>query len=144
MLVISSNKKKLSGLNQVRINKRLSQSMLPKTTDINSQAEQLLPEISITNKRLTQVAPVSKQKKARQVMLKANVVANSEGSHDCDTEGHAVRSPLNSTGEGSADGGVFTVMKSGAVTLQEVKPEVVFSHISSPAKLSSLPNIIRV
>lgn len=52
-LIISSNKKKLVSLNRVVTNKRLSQSMLPKTTDINAQQEQLLPQISITNKKLT-------------------------------------------------------------------------------------------
>ena len=99
---------------------RLSQSMVPKTTDINQQQETLLPEISVTNKRLTQLAPVVKTKRER--ASKGIVVKQPQPPYlarEFDTDGGetdgggVARSPMNSTDESVG----FTVMQNGAISL---------------------------
>ena len=108
--------------------------MLPKTTDINKQSETLLPQIQITNKRLTQMAPNAakvREKRTRQFVFKPQLDAKT-GPVDMDTntdgadtdgggsvgiEAQLLNSQV-SQSKDSSNGG-FIVLKNGQLALKQ-------------------------
>ena len=119
-MLATKQKTKLVKLDKLQNQQRLSQSMVPKTTDINQQQETLLPEINVTKKGMTQLAPVVRTKRERpnrQVVVKPQppYLDRAFDTDGGDTDGGgAARSPMNSTDESVG----INVMQNGAISLQ--------------------------
>lgn len=105
--------------------------MAPQMTDLNRQSDSLLPEISITNKKLTQVvSTVVKKDKMKQFVLKPRLGAVTEQKRmdiDTHTEGvetdggsvghnRVLRSTESAASKESSQGGL-QVLRDGQLTL---------------------------
>ena len=102
MLTGKRQREKLKKIYAARLSQ---QAQVPKTTDLNKQSEIMLPQISVTNKRITEVTIPAKTRR-RQLVLKPRLASLEQlGTEGNSTDGASVddriNAPtnLNSTGE---------------------------------------------
>lgn len=139
---------------------KMSQSVIPKTTDINQQSETMLPQIQITNKRLTQIVPPigrtrERERRQRQFVLKPELITTKEmqREHDTntdgvDTDGGSVE-PIDLTQSKDSSQGGFTVLKNGQIAMKQKRileqlPLMSGRHHSPYSRLAPLPTIPKV
>lgn len=130
--------------------KKPSTSVAPKMTDINRQSENLLPQIQITNKKLTQAvgyAASSRREKLRQFVLKPQIdssadhrkiLENDTNTEGVDTDGGSVgharvlRSTESGASLGSGHSRNMLIHRDGTLSLGQ--KQRIFEQLQSSAK----------